>query len=325
MKALLLEEAGKWREMEIGEVDTPAPQKGELLVRIHAAGLNPVDYKSAENGIPAWEYPHVLGLDAAGTVESTGEDVTDFEPGDPVMFLQDMTSRGAFAEFATAKAHTAVKIPYNVVYADAAALPVAAFTAYQALFHRMRVAPGESILIHAGAGGVGSFAVQLAKEHGLTVYTTASEENHAFVKELGADIAIDYKEESFVDRVQTETGGTGVDHILDTVGGSNAEESLRALSFNGSIAFMAGAPDINGSIDFSHPKSFHHIALGSVYQSGNVREEQKLAEMGRTLLDKLSNGKLSVHVTQKVPMVDIPKALQQLEERHVRGKIVAEW
>lgn len=325
MKALLLEEKGSWKDMQIGEIDTPELQEGELLVRVKAAGLNPVDYKTGENGYPGWAYPHVLGLDVAGTVEKVGPGVEGFSTEDHVVFLNNMAERGGFAEFAVAKAHMVSKIPYNVVFQDAAALPVAGFTAYQALFDKLSVKEGDSILIHAGAGGVGGFAIQLAKNAGLTVYTTASEENHEYVKELGADLAIDYTKESFAEKVLEVTDGLGVNHVLDTVGRENATASLKALAYNGQIAFIAGPPEMNESIDFAHPKSFHHVGLGSVYQTDNLAEQKKIAAIGDKMLEMLSNGKLHARITRKVPMVDVPKGLEELATRRVRGKIVAEW
>ncbi|SDN20877.1 zinc-binding dehydrogenase [Alkalicoccus daliensis] len=325
MKALLLEKAGQWKDMKIQEVDIPAYGKDEVLVRVKAAGLNPVDYKTGENGNPAWEFPHVLGLDVAGTIEAVGEEVEGFSEEDHVVFLNNMAEWGGFAEFAVAKAHTVSKIPYNVVFEDAASLPVAGYTAYQAIFEKLRVRAGKSILIHAGAGGVGGFAIQLAKNAGLKVFTTASAENHDYVKELGADVAIDYTKESFVEKVLEETSGIGVDYVLDTAGRDNATASLDVLTYNGEIAFIAGQPKIDDSITFAHPKSFHHVALGSVLQSKNMDAQRRIAEIGTEMLGMLSNGKLKARVSQKIPMVDVSKGLEQLSTRKVKGKIVAVW
>ncbi|QKS71628.1 zinc-binding dehydrogenase [Paenalkalicoccus suaedae] len=324
MRALLLEEKGKWTDMTVQEIEKPKPQAGQLLVRVKAAGLNPVDYKTGTNGYPGWEYPHVLGLDVAGVVEEIGEGVTEFKEQDHVVFLNDMSKKGGFAEYAIAEAHTATKLPYNVLFTDAAALPVAAYTAYQALFDKIRVRAGESILIHAGAGGVGGFAIQLAKQAGLYVFTTAQEHNHEHVLELGADVAIDYKKESFVDRIMEETNGVGVDAILDTVSRDNANESVKALAFNGHLAFIAGQPKMDDSIEFGHPKSFHHVALGSVYQSTNLREQKRLQEIGNDLVKRISNGMLNTIVTEKIVLSDVPRALEKLQSRSVRGKIVVE-
>ncbi|TFE00200.1 zinc-binding dehydrogenase [Jeotgalibacillus sp. R-1-5s-1] len=323
MKALLLHDKGQWREMKVEETETPKPGTDEILVRVKAAGLNPVDYKTGQNGSPAWSYPHILGLDAAGIVEETGSDVTDLQKGDRVVFLADMARKGAYAEYIVTKAHTVSKLPDAVSFEEAAALPVAAYTAYQALFFKLHIQKDKSILIHAGAGGVGGFAIQLAKYAGLKVITTASSANHEYVKSLGADLAIDYNEDDFVEKTKRFTDGLGVDYVLDTVGRDNATKSLKALAFNGQIAFIAGQPEMNESINFAHPISFHHVALGSVYQSGNRAEELTLKVMGDHLVELLAEGKISALVEQTIPLQDVPKGLEELETRKVKGKIVA--
>ncbi|MDZ5713116.1 zinc-binding dehydrogenase [Jeotgalibacillus haloalkalitolerans] len=324
MKALLLKDKGQWREMQVEEIEKPVPAEGEILVRVKAVGLNPVDYKTGQNGSPAWTYPHILGLDAAGEVEETGAGVTGFDKGDRVVFLADMTKKGAFAEYAIAKARTVSKLPEGVSFTDAAALPVAAYTAYQALFYKLHIQKNKTILIHAGAGGVGGFAIQLAKYAGLTVITTASEENHDHVKQLGADFAIDYNKEDFVQKTKEYTDDLGVNYVLDTVGRENATKSLEALAYNGQIAFIAGQPEMNESISFAHPISFHHVALGSVYQSENHDEEATLKSIGDHLVELLAKGEIKSLVEQVISLEEVPKGLEELETRKVKGKIVAE-
>lgn len=310
--------------MKVEETDQPVPAEDEVLVKVKAAGLNPVDYKTGEGGSPAWEYPHILGLDAAGDIVETDASVHDLHEGDRVVFLADMAKRGAFAEYAIAKAHTVSKLPEDVSYTDAAALPVAAYTAYQALFYKLHIQKNKSILIHAGAGGVGGFAIQLAKYAGLTVITTASEENHDHVQQLGADFAIDYNQDDFVEKTKEFTNGLGVNYVLDTVGRDNATKSLKALAYNGQIAFIAGQPEMNDSISFAHPISFHHVALGSVFQSGNHEEEETLKAIGDHLVELLSKGEIKSLVEQVISLEEVPKGLEQLETRKVKGKIVAE-
>ncbi|PPA69920.1 zinc-binding dehydrogenase [Jeotgalibacillus proteolyticus] len=323
MKALLLEEKGKWKDMKVSELDTPSPEADEILVNVKAAGLNPVDYKTGSNGYPGWTFPHVLGLDVAGVVEETGAEVTDFKAGDRVVFLNDMSRHGGFAEYAVTKAHTVSKLPDSVQFEDAAALPVAAYTAYQALFFKLHVQKNKTILIHAGAGGVGGFAIQLAKYAGLTVITTASEKKHSYVKQLGADYAIDYKNEDFVQKTKEITNGLGVDYVLDTVGRENATKSLETLAFNGQIAFIAGQPEMNDSISFGHPISFHHVALGSVYQSCNRAEEETLKQIGDHLVELLAEEKIHSLVEKVLSLEEVPKGLEELESRGTTGKIVA--
>lgn len=324
MKALLLKDKGTWRDMKVEEFEKPVPAADEILVKVKAAGLNPVDYKTGQNGSPAWSYPHVLGLDAAGIIEETGSEVTDVKNGDRVVFLADMSRKGAFAEYIVTKAHTVSVLPEEVSFTDAAALPVAAYTAYQALFFKLHIQKEKSILIHAGAGGVGGFAIQLAKYAGLKVITTASEENHDYVKQLGADYAIDYKKQDFVEKVKEYTDGLGVNYVLDTVGRENATKSLETLAYNGHIAFIAGQPEMNESISFAHPISFHHVALGSVYQSGNSDEEKLLKTIGDHLVELLAKGEIESLVNQVISLGEVPAGLEELETRKVKGKIVAE-
>lgn len=323
MKALLLEDKGKWEEMKIGETDKPSPKAGEVLVRVKAAGLNPVDYKTATGGVPAWSYPHILGVDGAGIIEELGEGVDTWKVGDRVVFHSDMTKRGNYAEYNVTSAHTISRIPDEISFVDAVALPCAGYTAYQALFFKLHIQKGDSILIHAGAGGVGGFAIQLAKQAGLTVITTASTENHDYVKDLGADYAIDYREHDFVEEVMKVTDGLGVDHVLDAVNRENADKSVKALAFNGQIAFIAGPPDANANIRFDHPLSFHQVALGSVHGSGNYRQQQTLQTMGDIMLEMVQKGTLKTLVEKEITLEEVPEALKQLSERHVKGKIIA--
>ncbi|WP_210611064.1 zinc-binding dehydrogenase [Priestia flexa] len=323
MKALLLEEKGQWEHMKVGDSEKPVADAGEVVVRVRAAALNPVDYKTAAGGNPSWSYPHILGLDVAGVVEEVGANVTEVQVGEHVVYHGDLTKKGGFAEYAVTTAHTVSVIPQGVSFEAAAALPCAGYTAYQALFSKLHIEKGQSILIHAGAGGVGGFAIQLAKQAGLTVITTASKKNHAYVKSLGADYAIDYKEANFVEETLAITNGLGVHAVLETVGRENANKSLEALAFNGQIAFIAGPPDVNRAISFAHPLSFHQVALGSAHQSTNRQEQTALKKMGDVMLQLVKEGKLDPLVEKTISLDEVPEALTQLASRTVTGKIIA--
>ena len=322
MKALLLEDKGKVFEMRVGTAEKPSPGKGEILVKIHATALNPVDYKTGNGGNPNWTYPHILGLDSAGIVEEVGSGVTHIKAGDKVVYHGDLTKKGGYAEYGVTTAHTVSLIPEGVTFEDAAALPTAGYTAYQALFHKMHAAKGQTILVHAGAGGVGGFAIQLAKQAGLTVMTTASSANHEYVKNLGADHAIDYREEDFAEKVMELTNGRGAELVLDTVGRDNADHSLKALAFNGQIAFIAGPPNVNDAISFAHPLSFHQVALGSVHESNNLEQQKTLAEMGDRMLSLLQDGTITPMVEKVISLEEVPEALAELSTRRVKGKII---
>ncbi|KMK91896.1 zinc-binding dehydrogenase [Rossellomorea marisflavi] len=323
MKALLLKGKNQWEEMKVEEVDRPSPGKGEILVEIHAAGLNPVDYKTGTNGNAAWSYPHILGLDGAGVVVELGEGVEHLKIGDRVLYHGDWTKKGAFAEFSTLKAHTVSIIPDSVSFEEAAALPTAGYTAYQALHRKLPLDQIQTILIHGGAGGVGGFGVQLAKLQGKTIISTASEHNHEYVKSLGADYVVDYKKEDVVKKVRELTDGRGVDAVVDAVSRQSATESLDMLAYMGHIAYIAGAPDLSGVSSFSIVPSVHEIALQAGHHAGDLHAEKDFAAIGDALLDLVASGKIDPMLAETVGLEEVPGALKRLSERHVKGKIVA--
>jgi NADPH:quinone reductase len=323
MKALLLNDKEQWKEMKEEEFDTPVPEAGEILVEVHAVGLNPVDYKTATGGNPNWSYPHILGLDVAGVVAATGENVTQWKEGDRVVYHGDLTKKGGFAEYTLTTAHTVSRIPDGVTFEDAAAIPTAGYTAYQALFHKLPMDHIETILIHGGAGGVGGFGVQLAKLAGKTVISTASCLNHDYVKSLGADYVIDYREDDLVTRVMEITKGRGVDAVVDAISRQSATDSLDLLAFMGHIVFISGAPDFTKIKPFTKSVSYHEIALGAAHQSRDVKAEKNLAVIGDEMLNLINQGKLSSMLNEVIALNKIPEALTRLSERHVKGKIVA--
>ncbi|SDO22540.1 zinc-binding dehydrogenase [Halobacillus aidingensis] len=322
MKALLLQDKNQWKEMKVQEVEKPYPKKGEVLIEVHAAGLNPVDYKTATNGNPNWTYPHILGLDGAGTIVELGEDVTEWEKGDRVVYHGDLLKKGAYAQYAVTTAHTISHIPDEVSFEDAAALPTAGYTAYQAIHRKLPLDQVETILIHAGAGGVGGFAIQLAKATGKTVITTASAHNHDHVRQLGADFVIDYRSEDVQQRVKEITDGKGVDAVVDTVSRDNATLSLEFLSFMGHLVYIAGAPDFTKVKPFTSVVSYHEIALAAAHRA-DVKSQKDLAVIGDEMLEMMVEGKLSSLREETISLEEVPQALERLSERHVKGKIVA--
>ncbi|QHE63051.1 zinc-binding dehydrogenase [Rossellomorea vietnamensis] len=323
MKALLLKDKGLWKDMKVEEIETTSPQKGELLVEVHAVGLNPVDYKTATNGMRVWSYPHILGLDVAGVVAQVGEGVTDFKEGDRVVYHGDFTKKGGYAEYAIITAHTVSRIPDSVSFEDAAALPTAGYTAYQAIHRKLPLDNVETILIHGGAGGVGGFGVQLAKLAGKTVISTASRHNHDYVKSLGADYCIDYREEDVTAKVMEITDGRGVDAVVDAVSRQSATDSLDALAYMGHMVYIAGAPDFTKIKSFTKVVSYHEIALAAAHQTEDFKAQKDFAVIGDEMLDLLEQGKLDAMLKETVTLEEVPEALSRLSERHVKGKIVA--
>ncbi|MFS0779959.1 zinc-binding dehydrogenase [Neobacillus sp. 3P2-tot-E-2] len=323
MKALLLRDKGKWKDMKVEEVETRKPGPGEILVEVCAVGLNPVDYKTAIGGNPNWSYPHILGLDVAGKVAEIGEGVTQWKKGDRVVYHGDLTKKGGYAEYAVTTAHTVSRIPDEVTFEAAAALPTAGYTAYQSLFRKLPMDQVETILIHGGAGGVGGFAVQLAKNAGKKVISTASSHNHEYVITLGADYVIDYHDEDVIARVMEITNGRGVDALVDAVSRQSATDSLDALAFLGHIVFISGAPDFTKIKPFTKSVSYHEIALGAAHQSGSRKAQQDLGKMGEEMLKLVKEGRISPMVNEVISLEEVPDALFCLSERHVKGKIVA--
>ncbi|WP_215113790.1 zinc-binding dehydrogenase [Exiguobacterium sp. s63] len=323
MKALLLHEPNTWQTMRIEEVDTPTLRSGEVLIEGEYAGLNPVDYKTATNGKPEWSYPHVLGLDVAGTIAAVADDVTNVQVGDRVLYHSNWNEWGGFAEFTRAKAHMVVPIPESVSFADAVALPTAGFTAYQAIFEKLPMNAIDTILIHAGAGGVGGFAIQLAKYLGKRVITTASARNHDWVKQLGADEAIDYNTEDWQQRVMELTSGHGVNAVIDPVGRETATASLEVIAYNGHIAHIAGAPDMSVIKPFTRVISYHEVALNAIHHQQDRVSEANIVRIGTHMLELLAAGEIQPMIQETIPFTDIPKKLVELSDRHVVGKIVA--
>ncbi len=323
MRALILDKPGHPETLRIAEMAIPEPRKGEVRVRVHAVGLNPVDYKVAASGNPNWTYPFILGLDVAGTIDAVGDGVSNWTVGDRVFYHGNLTKSGGFAEYAITTAHTIATIPQNVSFEEAAALPCAGMTAYQALHRKLHIQSGQTILIHGGAGGVGGFAVQLAALAGLEVISTASSVNFTFVKELGARHVINYHTENVGVRVKELTHGRGVDAVLNTVSGAVATADLDLLAFNGQLAYIAGAPDFAQVKPFTKAISFHEIALGGAHLSGDVIAQKDLAKMAAELGALVSEKKVNPMLSEVISLEEIPHALVRLSERHVCGKIVA--
>lgn len=323
MKALLLDKPGVVSDLYVGELPTPEPGPDEIRVKVHAVSLNPVDYKLTGRGNPNWTFPFVLGLDAAGVVDAIGSEVTQWQQGDRVFYHGDLTKQGGFAEYAITTAHTTAQIPDNVTYAEAAAIPCAGLTAYEAVVRRLDVQPEHTVWMQGGAGGVGGFGVQISKNIGATVITTASAHNHDFVKSIGADHAIDYNSENVVERIMEITNGLGVDRVLGAVDVNTANEGIEVLKFRGGIACVAGMPTITDST-FAGAKSIHNIAYGGAHTSTNRAAQIDLANMATEMIALVAEKKIDPMIEQTISLEDIPEGLAQLQTRHVKGKIIAE-
>jgi alcohol dehydrogenase len=313
------------------EVDVPEPVVGEhdVLVQVQAAGLNMLDEKIRAGEfkqILPYKLPQILGNDVAGTVIGVGPEVQEFALGDQVYARPDKGRIGTFAErIAVAEADLALK-PVSVSIEEAASLPLVALTAWQALVEKGNVQPGQRVLIHAGAGGVGTIAIQLAKHLGATVATTASSGNADFVRELGADSVIDYRTQDFEQLLD------GYDLVLDSLGGQNLEKSLRVLRPGGKAIGIAGPPD---------PAFAREVGLNPVLRlaiaglSGKVRRQAKRLGVTYEFLFMRASGDQLREITALVdsgvlrPVVgrvfdfdQTVQAVQSLEKGGIRGKAV---
>lgn len=323
MKALCLDKPGPIESLYLTDREEPKPKADEIRVKVRAVGLNPVDYKIARTGHPAWQFPFILGLDVAGIIDSVGENVRELSPGQRVVYHGDLSKPGGFAQYAVTTARAVSVIPEQLSFTDAAALPCAGYTAFQAIHKKLKVESGKSILIHGGAGGVGGFALQLSRLANLKVFTTCSKRNFEYVMSLGADQAIDYNTEDVAAQIKAATGGRGPDYILDTAGPESATASLAMLPFGGALVCCAGFPDFSKIIPFKSALSIHEVALGGAHLSGDHQAQQELAYIGTRMLELAVSGSLNCLVEEIISLEEIPAGLKKLAERHTRGKIVA--
>ncbi|MET0781243.1 MAG: NADP-dependent oxidoreductase [Microbacterium sp.] len=311
------------------DVDEPIVGDGDVLVQVEAAGLNQLDEKirlGEFRQILPYRLPLILGNDLAGTVIAVGANVHGFARGDEVYGRPAKDRIGTFAERITvAEADLALK-PASISMAEAGSLPLVALTAWQALVERGNVGPGQKVLIHAGAGGVGSIAIQLAKHLGATVATTASSANADFVRELGADIVIDYRSQDF------ERMLSGYDLVLDSLGGEVLEKSLRVLKPGGTVIGIAGPPDP----DFAREAGVSPVLrLAVAALSRKIRAQAKIlgvtyeflfmrasGDQLREITSLIDAGALRPIVGKVLPFEQTPQALQSLGRGGIRGKAV---
>ncbi|MFH8581198.1 NADP-dependent oxidoreductase [Streptomyces zaomyceticus] len=303
MRAVVVEQWGGPENLVEREMERPEPGLGEVLVRVHAAGVNPVDWKTRAGGaLIEWGPVPAVGWDVSGTVEAVGPGVGIFRPGDEVFGMPLFPRQaGGYAEYVVAPARHLAPKPASLTHVEAAALPLAALTAWQALVDTADVRPGERVLVHAAAGGVGHLAVQIAKARGAHVIGTASAGKHDLVRELGADEVIDYRETRFEDVV------SDVDVVLDGIGGETAERSLKVLRDGGRLITLPGPDDVPAARD-------------------GVRAAWVLVEpdhLGlREIAALVEQGRLRPVVDLVVPLAEAAKAHAIGEQGRTTGKIV---
>lgn len=302
MKAIRIHEFGGPDVLRVEDLPMPEPGPGEILIRVRASSVNPVDYKIRNGGyLPPDRLPLTLGRDVAGVVDRTGPGVERFSQGSAVYAMLGR-DKGGYAEFVTAQAKDCAPMPGRLDFVQAAAVPLAALTAWQGLFDHGQLESGQSVLIHGAAGGVGHFAVQFARVRGCFVAVTASAADRDFLRALGADEVIDYKHERFEDRVRK------VDLVFDLVAGETQDRSFAVLKPGGALVSTLKEPDQAKAAQLQ-VRAKHYMA------EPNGAE---LAEIGR----QIDLGLVMPQVSRVFPLEQAAQAERELETQHVRGKIV---
>lgn len=305
MRAVRIHEYGGPEALKYEEIPRPKPQKDNVLVRIHAAGVNPVDVKIRQGSARNWlkfTLPITLGFDLSGVVEAVGAGVTKLKKGDEVYGRLEFTRIGSYAEYAIANESEVAPKPSSIDHVHAAAIPVAALAAWKALIDTAKLSAGQTVLIHGGAGGVGHFAVQIAKWKGATVIATASGDDVNFVKQLGAQQVIDYKALRFEDVV------CSLDVVLDLIGGETQERSLKTLKPDGILVSTVGIADEEA------PKKY---GVRAEAITGHP-DPQALSEIARLVDEE----RIRPVVSAEMPLEEAATAHEMIQTGGVRGKIV---
>jgi NADPH:quinone reductase-like Zn-dependent oxidoreductase len=318
MKAIVTERYGSPDVLELKDVEKPTPTDNEILVKVHAASVNPMDWHLLE-GKPFIARPMTGGLlkpknmrpgvDIAGKVEAVGRNVKEFQPGDEVFG----SGQGGFAEYVCTREDSLVLKPANVSFEEAAAVPTAAFTALQGLRDKGQVQAGQKVLIDGASGGVGTFAVQIAKSFGAEVTGVCSPRNLDMVRSIGADHVVDYTREDFTRKEQR------YDLILATAGYHSIFDYSRALSPKGIYVFIGGSRLMRSL--------FQAALLGPlISMTGNKKMTSMIAKRNKKdlifLKDLLEGGRIKPVIDRSYPLSEVPEALRYLEEGHARGKVV---
>ena len=310
--------------LRLEELPEPVLRDTDILVAVHATSVNPVDTKIRARATVPRDFPLVLGYDVSGIVVRCGAGVTQWQPGDEIFAAPNLFRPGANAELVALDARSAARKPAALDHAAAAALPLVSQTAWQALHMRARIAPGQSVLIHAGAGGVGHIAVQLAKLHGCRVITTAGrDESLTFCRDvLRADEVIDYGREDVVEKVKALTGGRGVPVAFDTVGGDVFVQCLDSIAINGHVVTILG-----GSTDLRQRGQhllYRNATISYEFMGIPTAHEIEPERPGRILatIAKLTDaGALRPEVRHRFPLERLAEAHRQVETGRTVGKV----
>lgn len=304
MRAMRMHAFGEPDVLEMDQIARPAPKDGEVLVKVLAASVNPVDYKIRKGGYPAvkeTDLPFVPGRDVCGEIAGVGPGVLSLDEGELVYAFLDV-KHGGYEEFVTVPVTELARKPKSLNVQEAAAVPLAAITAWQGLFDHGGLAAGQRVLIHGGSGGVGHFAIQFAKAKGAWVAATVSGADRDFALELGADQAIDYRAEQF------DTAVSDLDMVFDLIGGETRERSFAVLSPGGIMVSTLGEPDRTTAERFN-------VRVAGYMAQPNGRQLEEIGEL-------IDGGQVRVEIQRIFPLAEAADAQRFLENEHVRGKVV---
>ncbi|EOO67383.1 NADP-dependent oxidoreductase [Bacillus cereus] len=328
MKAMIIDRYGKV-PMRMAEVPTPEINEYEVLAEIHAASINPIDFKIRDGKVKMllkYEMPLILGNDFAGVITKVGSKVTRFKVGDEIYARPRKNKIGTFAEYIAIHEDDIALKPKNLSFEEAASIPLVGLTSYQALHDIMQLQKGQKILIHAGSGGVGTFAIQLAKIMGAIVTTTASEAGANLVTSLGADEIINYKTEKFEDILKN------YDAVFDTIGGATLEKSFNIIKSGGNIVSVSGMPNARFGKEFG--SGFFKTLLFSLASKKLTALEKKhnaqysflfmkpSGDQLRTIANYIEAGEIKPVIDRVFPFEDAQKAMEYSEAGRAKGKII---
>ena len=309
MKAVGFYHYGSAEEQEMLELPIPHAGKKQVVVKLKATSINPIDWKLRQGYLQKmmdWEFPIVVGWDAAGVITEIGDEVTDWKVGDEVLARPDTTSRGTYAEYTLVDQNLLAHKPANVSFEQAAATPLAGLTAWQGLFEYGKLTAGQKVLIQAGAGGVGTYAIQFAKQIGAEVWTTASASHEQMLKKLGADYVVDYHQNDELAKL------TDFDLILDTLGGKQQEDAFAWLKKGGRQISIAGQAPASQELATKNEQYFESIWLRP--------DGKQLQEIS----DLMGAGKVTSVIGTVLPfsLENIVAAHKLSETKHAEGKII---
>jgi len=322
MKAVVITTPGGPEVLQLQDVEDPQLGDDQVLIRVHATALNRSDsfQREGTNPPPQGASPY-LGLECSGTIESRGKNVSRWKIGDQVCAL---LTGGGYAEKVAVPQQQVLSVPSGVSLKDAASFPEVACTVWSTIFMTSRLSQGETLLIHGGSSGIGSFAIQIAKYRGARVFVTAgSEEKLAFCKGIGADVGINYKTEDFVVRVKEETGGQGVDVILDCMGASYYQRNLDCLNFDGRLFIIGIQGGISTEVDIRSLVAKRLTVQGASLRSRSIENKAVIiTEVEKNVWPAIAEGKVKPVIYKSFPLSEAAEAHQLMESSHHIGKIL---